>query len=85
MNHFHIGENNRKMPGMGMLPWRDIFSALKAINYTGPVSMEPFVKSQGDIAMSVALYHDLLEYSKIDDQIRQSVKFVRNMLEDIMG
>lgn len=84
LNHFHIGENNRKMPGLGMLPWREIFTNLKTIGYTGPISMEPFVKAQGDIAMSVALYHDLMEYDKIEEQTRQSVRFVRSLLDDIM-
>lgn len=83
LNHFHIGENNRKMPGLGMLPWREIFTVLARAGYTGPVSMEPFVKSKGDIAMSVALYRDLMEYDRIEEQTRQSVKFVRNMLDDI--
>ncbi len=83
LNHFHIGENNRKMPGMGMLPWREIFSALKAIKYEGPINMEPFVKAQGDIAMSVALYRDLMDYSRIEECTRQSVAFVRGLLEDI--
>lgn len=84
LNHFHIGENNRKMPGLGFLPWREIFTALACADYAGPVSMEPFVKAKGDIAMSVALYHDLMEYDRIDEQTRQSVKFVRNLLQDIM-
>ncbi len=85
LNHFHIGENNRKMPGLGMLPWREIFSALKVIGYTGPVSMEPFVKAQGDIAKAVSLYHDLMEYDKVEEAVRQSGIFVRNLLVDIMG
>ena len=82
LNHFHIGENNRKMPGLGMLPWKEIFTALTLTGYEGPVSMEPFVKSQGDIAMDVSLYRDLMDYSLIEQNTRNSVIFVRNMLAD---
>ena len=83
LNHFHIGENNRKMPGLGIIPWREIFACLNNIGYTGPISMEPFVKAKGDIAKSVSLYHDLMAYDRIEEETRQSVRFVRNLLADI--
>ena len=44
LGHFHIGENNRRVPGKGRLPWHEIGTALREIGYDGAVVMEPFVK-----------------------------------------
>ena len=47
IGHFHIGECNRKVPGKGHMPWKEIFSALKDINYQEKIVMEPLL-NQGD-------------------------------------
>ena len=44
LGHFHTGENNRRVPGKGLLPWHEIGTALREIGYSGAVVMEPFVK-----------------------------------------
>ena len=49
LGHFHVGENNRRLPGKGNLPWYQIGSALRAIGYDKNVVMEPFVKSGGKV------------------------------------
>jgi D-psicose/D-tagatose/L-ribulose 3-epimerase len=33
LGHFHIGEQNRRPPGRGRMPWPEIFGALRNINY----------------------------------------------------
>jgi D-psicose/D-tagatose/L-ribulose 3-epimerase len=37
---FQIAENHRNAPGTGHLPWRQLFSMLRLVNYTGYVSFE---------------------------------------------
>lgn len=37
----HIGENNRKPPGLGALDWKSILCSLEAIGFDGPLSYEP--------------------------------------------
>lgn len=49
LGHFHTGESNRRVPGKGRMPWHEIGLALRDINYTGAVIMEPFVKTGGTI------------------------------------
>ena len=33
LGHFHTGENNRRVPGKGRLPWHEIGTALREIGY----------------------------------------------------
>lgn len=80
MRYFHIGENNRKMPGLGMLPWRTIFDALKIAGYKGPISMEPFVKPGGEIGSAVSLYREIMDTSDYEEDLKRSLAFVRSML-----
>ena len=35
LGHFHTGENNRRVPGKGRLPWHEIGAALREIGYYG--------------------------------------------------
>lgn len=40
LEHVHVSENNRKIPGQGCLPWLKFFSALKKMNYDKYISIE---------------------------------------------
>lgn len=46
---FHVGENNRSVPGRGHLNWDEIFGALKEIGYGGRIVAEPFVVTGGEV------------------------------------
>lgn len=80
LRYFHIGENNRKMPGLGMLPWKTIFDTLKSIGYTQPIAMEPFVRPSGEIGSAVCLYRNMMDLSDYENDLRQSLAFVRSCL-----
>lgn len=84
LGHFHIGEANRKQPGRGRLPWDEIFGSLKEIAYTGPIVMEPFVRSGGTVGRNVALWRDLSNKAtdeELDELARESLKFVRSKVQ----
>lgn len=81
LRHFHIGENNRKLPGMGNLPWKEIFAALKAVSYAGPIAMEPFVHPGGEVGSAVSLYRDIMSLDHYEEDIRRSVDFVRTLMD----
>ncbi len=81
LRYFHIGENNRKFPGHGTMPWKTIFDTLKAADYKRPISMEPFVKPGGEVGSAVSLYRELMDLSHYEDDIRQSLKFVKTFLK----
>ncbi|MBE0477609.1 sugar phosphate isomerase/epimerase [Candidatus Aerophobetes bacterium] len=42
LGYVHLGENNRGIPGTGLVPWKELFKALKDIGYTAPLVLESF-------------------------------------------
>ena len=82
LGHFHVGENNRRLPGKGNLPWYQIGSALRAIGYDKNVVMEPFVKSGGKVGSDIKIWRDLsmgVATEQLDRDAAASVAFLRNV------
>ena len=42
LGYIHACESNRGVPGTGLVPWKEFFTTLKDIDYTGPVVIESF-------------------------------------------
>jgi len=42
LGYVHACENNRGIPGSGLVPWKEFFTALRKIGYTGPLIIESF-------------------------------------------
>jgi D-psicose/D-tagatose/L-ribulose 3-epimerase len=42
LGYVHVCENNRGIPGTGQVPWRRFFTALKKVDYKGPLVIESF-------------------------------------------
>jgi D-psicose/D-tagatose/L-ribulose 3-epimerase len=42
LGYVHVCENNRGIPGTGLVPWKEFFTALKAVGYLGPLTIESF-------------------------------------------
>ena len=80
LGHLHLGENNRRPPGVGHLPWDAIFDALRAINYTGRLVMEPFITMGGTITRDISLYRDLRGDLDLDEGAKDALNFVRTHL-----
>ncbi|MCZ7454697.1 sugar phosphate isomerase/epimerase family protein [Rhizobium rhizogenes] len=83
LGHFHTGESNRRVPGKGRMPWQEIGLALRDINYTGAVVMEPFVKAGGTIGSDIKVWRDLsngADIAKMDEDARNSLAFSRFVL-----
>jgi D-psicose/D-tagatose/L-ribulose 3-epimerase len=81
MRYFHIGENYRKMPGLGMMPWKTIFDTLKFVGYSRPISMEPFVRPGGEVGSAVSLYREMMDLSDYENDLKRSLAFVKSMLK----
>ncbi|GAB1481410.1 sugar phosphate isomerase/epimerase [Treponema sp.] len=80
LNSLHIGETNRKLPGMGRMPWAEIKTALDDINYDGPLVMEPFIVPGGQIGKDIALWRELVPNPDLDALAAKSVEFVKKTL-----
>ena len=42
LGYVHVCENNRGIPGTGLVPWKEFFKALLEIGYVGPMCIESF-------------------------------------------
>lgn len=81
LGHFHIGENNRKPPGLGILPWAEIFGALKEINYKKTIVMEPFVQPGGTVGSNISVYREIMPGADLDLEAKKSLDFVRRLIQ----
>lgn len=80
LGHFHVGENNRRLPGKGSMPWYEIGCALRAIGYDKNVVMEPFVRSGGGVGSDIKIWRDLSKGASagmLDRDAAWSVAFLR--------
>lgn len=80
LGHLHIGETNRKLPGHGRFPWAELVGALRAIEYSGRIVMEPFVQTGGEIGRDVRVWRDLAEGRDLDDEAQKALSFIRTLL-----
>lgn len=80
LGHVHVGEGNRKLPGMGHLPWAEMGEALREIGFDGCVVMEPFMKPGGAVAADIKVFRDLsggADEEEMDRLIAESLVFLK--------
>ncbi len=86
LGHFHTGECNRRVPGKGRIPWREIASALHDIGYDGAVVMEPFVRMGGTVGSDIKVWRDIgrgADEAKLDADAKAALEFERYILETL--
>ncbi|TFG08959.1 MAG: sugar phosphate isomerase/epimerase [Promethearchaeota archaeon] len=49
VGHFHTSENNRGIPGTGLVNWKEVYEALRDINYDGWLVIESFYVGFGNV------------------------------------
>ncbi len=80
INHIHISENDRGVPGSGLVQWKETFAALKAIDYDGWLVIEAFSRLDPDFAGAVHIWRDY--FDSPDDVYRDGIRFINRMLAD---
>lgn len=77
LGYVHIGESHRSYLGSGNVDFDTFFSALKKINYSGPITFESFSSVVVDPALSNALciWRNLWEDS--DDLAAHALKYMK--------
>ncbi len=81
---FHVGENNRSVPGRGHLDWDEIFKALKDVEYKGRIVAEPFVVKGGEVGRDIFVWRDLLpDISELalDEEVKFMIEFEKSMMK----
>ena len=82
LGHLHIGENNRRPPGYGHIPWGELATALKKINYQGYIVMEPFLMPGGQVGRDIKVFRDLSIGVDLDEEAGKAVRFMRKILSE---
>ncbi len=73
--HYHLCENDRGIPGTGLVDWDGIFRALAEIGYQGYAALESFVDCTDN--MQTWVWRQLAPSG--DDLVREGLAFVRDM------
>ena len=82
LGHLHIGENNRKPPGHGHIPWDELGAALKQIDFQGAVVMEPFLMPGGEVGRDIKVFRNIMSPGyDLDEEARKAVEFIRAKLK----
>lgn len=72
--HVHLGESHRGVPGTGLVPWDDLFRALRDMGYRGFAAIESVVELSGAwVRRPLAPDADAL--------VREGAAFLRRMME----
>ena len=88
LGHFHIGECNRKTPGLGRMDWDTIIRGLKDADYQGRIVMEPFIRPGGQVGRDIKIYRDQsqgADEKEMDRLAREAVIFIRKKLKETEG
>lgn len=61
LGYVHVCENNRGIPGTGMVPWEELFSTLIEIGYDNPCVIESFDPSFEELNANCAIWRKFAE------------------------
>jgi D-psicose/D-tagatose/L-ribulose 3-epimerase len=59
LKHVHTCENDRGIPGSGHVEWKQVFEALRSLNYDGWLTIESFGFALGDLSAAAAIWRDI--------------------------
>lgn len=61
LGYVHACENQRGIPGTGLVPWKDFFRALRRVGYDGCVTIESFDPNMENIAKLCCIWRKLAD------------------------
>ena len=76
--HVHLCENDRGIPGTGLVDWDALFGALREIGYTGYGALESFFAVSDDMRPATAIWRDLAPDG--DTLVREGLRFLKAMI-----
>lgn len=71
----HACENDRGCPGGGLVPWAQVFAALRETGFDGYVMLESYNSSIGDFAFERAMFHNVCADG--EDFVRRGLAFLK--------
>jgi len=61
LGYIHVNENDRGIPGTGLVPFKEFFKAVKSVGYDGPLVIESFDPSFEELSGNCAIWRKLAE------------------------
>lgn len=75
--HYHLCENDRGIPGTGLVHWDGIFQALGELNYDGYAALESFIDMTDN--MNTWVWRKLAPSG--DALVKEGIAFIRDMMD----
>jgi sugar phosphate isomerase/epimerase len=60
--------------------WDDLVAALRNIEYSGWIVMEPFIVPGGEVGRDIKVYRELMPHADRDDEARKACVFIKKVL-----
>ncbi len=73
----HACENDRGVPGGGLIPWDSIFKTLHTIGFDGYIGLEGYNSGLGDFAFQRGMFHNVCPDGP--SFVRQGIGFLRGL------
>jgi D-psicose/D-tagatose/L-ribulose 3-epimerase len=73
----HACENDRGIPGTGLIPWREIFNTLRQVGFSGYIGLEGYNSGIGDFAYERGMFHNLCPDGP--EFVRKGISYLRAM------
>jgi D-psicose/D-tagatose/L-ribulose 3-epimerase len=77
LGYVHACENQRGIPGTGLVPWEEFYGALKAVNYDGWITIESFDPNMENIARLCCIWRRFADTP--EELASQGLKFLKGI------
>lgn len=81
--HYHLCENDRGIPGTGLVDWEGIFRALGEMNYNGNAALESFVEVSDNMREATCVWRDLAPSG--DTLVIEGLGFIRGLSDKYLS
>jgi D-psicose/D-tagatose/L-ribulose 3-epimerase len=78
LKHVHTCENDRGIPGSGHVEWKEVFQALRSLDYDGWLTIEGFGFALKDLSAAASIWRDI---ERTPESIAfEGVRFLRDQV-----
>jgi D-psicose/D-tagatose/L-ribulose 3-epimerase len=81
LGYVHACENQRGIPGTGMVPWKDFFGALRQVGYDGCITIESFDPNMESIAKLCCIWRKLADSP--EQLATEGLRFLKSVYEEV--
>ncbi|KPJ86553.1 MAG: hypothetical protein AMS17_12005 [Spirochaetes bacterium DG_61] len=83
LGYFHANESHRGVPGRGLVPWAEVFRALKNIHYDGCLTIESFDPNNENLVRMGSMWRKLADGP--EQLAAEGLAFLRDMYNKIIA